>query len=121
MNMFGSLLNRLRMRGEPPEVAPEAPNAPDPVPEDVRQALMRLQGEWAAMQLHWAEVLDKLQAWSNRQSARDRKAAGKALDRLGADEEVPQHQPDIPAHQPTLAETKADLRRRAAALSRGIA
>lgn len=120
-----SALKALRRRSatvEAPEDAPGATISEAPLPDDVHAALRKLQGEMADMQLHWAEVLDKLTAWANRQSARDRQHARRALDQLATDqapEQPPAHQ-DIP-QQHTLAETKADLRRRAAALARGIA
>jgi len=119
--MLERLVNRFRTAGEPPEPSENAPSAPEavpPLPDDIRQALMRLQSEWASMQLHWAEVLDKLQAWSSRQSARDRKAANKGLDRLAQDGEMELQQgPQLDPPAPHI-ETKDELRRRAAALYR---
>lgn len=102
--------------------APGSTIAREPVPDDLRLAVAKLQGDWAEMQLQWAETLDKLQAWANRQSARDRKAAGKALDRLAAEEEqqlVPQAAP-TPDIAPSPADVKAELRQRVARM-RGMA
>lgn len=117
-----SLLNRFRTQSAQARAdstsqdAPETTIPEDPVPDDLRQAVYQLRAEWAAMQLHWSEVLDKLAAWSARQSARDRKAANKGLDRLAQEEvqEGPQLQESAAQH----VETKDELRRRAAALYR---
>lgn len=116
--MFQKLLNRLRTLREPveaPEDAPESPISEPPLPDDIRQAMMQLRGEWADMQLHWSEVLDKLQAWAQRQSARDRKHANRSLDRLSQEEEAPAApSPDIAPQSPV--DVKAELRRRVAAM-----
>lgn len=121
--MLQRLLNRFRTRPAPEPASEDAPGTtiPNPaLPDDVHMALAKLQGDWAEMQLQWAEVLDKLQGWANRQSARDRKAASKALDRLAQDEasaeaisQVPTSPPDI---EPTIADQKAELRRRVASM-----
>lgn len=125
MGLWDKLTNGWRTPAEPETAsqdAPQAPIGPDPLPDDLRQAVMVMQGQWADMQLHWAEVLDKLTAWSNRQSARDRKAANKSLDRLAQDEAgeaSPAPHLDNPISQlPSMADQKAELRRRVAALQR---
>lgn len=114
------LLNRLRTIPEPDSASQDAPGEAieqHPLPDDLRQALYQLRAEWAEMQLHWSEVLDKLQAWSARQSARDRKAANKGLDRLAQTEEIEQPGPQLQQGEAHV-ETKDELRRRAAALYR---
>jgi len=73
-----ALLQRLAQGFPPSEVAPQAPNAPDPVgndlltPDDLLSAVQAAKSEIALLRLEWAEVLDKITAWANRQAARDR-------------------------------------------------
>lgn len=118
------LLFAKRLLGRTPkalEVAPEAPIAPDPVADDLRFQMDRLKAEWAELQLHWAEVLDKITAWANRQAARDRKAFGKSMGRLvereGPDDGVDQAEGTARPEAP-MQDIKADLRRRVAAMGR---
>jgi hypothetical protein len=61
------------------------------------------------MRLEWAEVLDKLTAWTNRQSARDAKYLKVGLQKITQDDPGT----TIPAEgDPTTAPTKAELRSR---------
>lgn len=115
------LLNRFRTVAAQESASQDAPGdtiEQHPLPDDLRQALYQVRGEWAEMQLHWSEVLDKLQAWSARQSARDRKAANKGLDRLAQEDQVQQLEASPQLLEQPHVETKDELRRRAAALYR---
>lgn len=111
--MLKALRNWLRTDEEPSQVAPEPTNVPDPVGDDLRFQVDRLRAEWAELQLHWAEVLDKITAWSNRQAARDRKLLGKSMKHLEEQElereSIPAQLTDVPP-----ADVKAELRRRVA-------
>lgn len=69
------------------------------------------------MRLEWAEVLDKLTAWTNRQSARDAKYLKVGLAKIAQDAPEPTNDEEA-EESPTL--TKADLRRRLRAQNGGI-
>lgn len=118
MRQIGELVAFLR--GKVREDAPQAPIAPDPIQDDLRFQVDRLRAEWNELQLHWAEVLDKITAWSNRQAARDRKAFGKSMSRLAEGTDAPAEVPGYIGEPPSIspADTKQELRRRAAALYR---
>jgi hypothetical protein len=74
---------------EPQMAHQEARSGPIPVPpdqdeggesnDDQEARLERLVSEFALLRMEWAEVLDKITAWANRQAARDRVAFRKAL------------------------------------------
>lgn len=106
----------LRTPEKASEVAPEPTNAPDPVGDDLRFQVDRLRAEWAELQLHWAEVLDKITAWSNRQAARDRKAFGKSMGRLAEEDLGTELLQASPPETPV--DVKAELRRRVANMGR---
>ena len=118
--MLKALQKWLRTGEKPAQDAPQPTIAPDPVGDDLRFQVDRLRAEWAELQLHWAEVLDKITAWSNRQAARDRKAFGKSMSKLEEGPEQPQEfGPPTLTEQPP-ADVKAELRRRVANLRRGV-
>jgi hypothetical protein len=106
-----------------PEVSEVAP-----VLGELADAVNALHSQMTLLRLEWTEVLDKLNAWTNRQSARDRIATKKRLERMSDDgqeleEELPApHQAserkELPpngegnAHPPTVQgyrHPKADL------------
>jgi len=72
--------------------------------------------ELELVRLEWAEVLDKITAWTARQSARDAKAAKRNLSQMV---EEPPGDPngEPPVHSPTL--TKIELRRAISARNGG--
>lgn len=59
--------------------------APDLV--ELAKAVNHIRSEMMLLRLEWAEVIDKLTAWSNRQAARDRVRAKKNLDRMNDDDD----------------------------------
>jgi hypothetical protein len=82
-----------RNRQQTPSIAPE--NASDrtqePPPDDdeiagsIQAQLSQLTSDLAGLRLEWAEVLDKLNRWASRQSARERRRAVAQLDHLSGD------------------------------------
>lgn len=84
--------------------------------DELERQVARLSSQLADVQLAWAETLDKLQAWANRQATRDRRSLGRNLDAAESIPEAPQHaqEPAGSAAPPT----KAELRARLAALQR---
>lgn len=97
-------------------------DAPNPAPltgaelsrvDDLERKLARIEAQFADLQLSWAETLDKLSAWANRQATRDRRALQQ---RLEPDPEPVEETPP-PAAAPA-APSKAELRARLAALQR---
>lgn len=102
---------------------------PDPTVASLQAELDRLRAQVADVQLQWAEVLDKIAAWGNRQAARDRARVRDALKAPQSDEELvtdptggdegERGSAGLPAPaNGTGGETKADLWARARA--RGI-
>jgi hypothetical protein len=63
------------------------------------------------LRLEWSEVLDKLQAWTNRQTARDARRVKSGLSALEQPAEVAEQEQQTTDQQPI---TKAELRRRLA-------
>lgn len=61
----------------------------DPEEEGPQRSLeaqiAELRGEFAVVRLEWAEVLDKVTAWANRQAARDRVMLKQRLDQMNAE------------------------------------
>lgn len=57
----------------------EASQSPPPASSAQEATLEHLVSEFALLRMEWAEVLDKITAWANRQAARDRVAFRKAL------------------------------------------
>lgn len=82
-------------------------------PKRLEERVAALEAEQIGMQLAWAEVLDKITAWGNRQAARDRARVKAVLSE--SPEDAPettnggQPSPMVPPGDP-----KAELRRRAA-------
>lgn len=82
---------------------------------DLGSRLSRLESQMTTVMLQWTETLDKLQAWTNRQNARDAKRAQLGLMRLA---EAPETHEDAPgtanaaAPVSDMAEIKKQLRRR---------
>lgn len=88
--------------------------------------LQQIAADNAELRIEWAEVLDKLQAWANRQTARDTKRVKRTLG------EAADGPPDDPAPQgeqiprpvgeqrfQNRPDAKFELRRRAALLRNG--
>lgn len=97
-------------------------DAPNPAPltgaelsrvDDLERKLARIEAQFADLQLSWAETLDKLSAWANRQATRDRRALQQRL------EPEPESIEEAPPPQAApAAPSKAELRARLAALQR---
>lgn len=73
---------------EAPATREDAPRATSGEPDgvevppdfaDLPRAVFELKSEVTLLRMEWAEVLDKITAWANRQAARDRVAFKKAL------------------------------------------
>jgi hypothetical protein len=130
--MLRQLRNAIRSAWPSTETLDVAPQATIAEPSDLDPAnilharliatereLTHIRSEFAQLQLHWAEVLDKLTAWAQRQATRDRR---KMQTMLKEDDEQPEQleAPQPPPRELSLAEQKQELRRRAAHM-RGIA
>lgn len=78
-------------------------------------ALLDVRKEFDELNLEWAGVLSKIKRWANREAARTRHDAEKALDQI--------HEPAAPAEpvqvQDVRAMTKAQLRQLAHSLKNG--
>jgi len=107
-------LNWLQKAPPPPPRPPEAPDSDLGTRLDAVEKTLR---EVQLMRLEWAEVLDKLTAWTNRQSARDAKYLKVGLQKIAQD--APESTNDGEA-VPTPTPTKQDLRRALQARMRGI-
>jgi hypothetical protein len=88
--------------------------------------LQQIAADNAELRLEWAEVLDKLQSWANRQTARDSKRVKTALTKATeTDQDSEPAGEALPVRPPAdqrsyrLPEGKAELRRRAAMLRNG--
>lgn len=78
--------NRQRTPSKPPPDAPGLDaDAPDDEPGSVQAQLSQLTSDLAGLRLEWAEVLDKINRWASRQSARERRRAVAQLDGLNGD------------------------------------
>lgn len=97
---------------EPPPVVPY------PTLSELAAALNGHHRELAQLRLEWAETLDKMTAWANRQAARDRVRIKHSMDTVEANESEPEPAPSpqlpmFPAngHEPpaTGRHPKADL------------
>lgn len=84
--------------------------------DGLEREVARLGAQLADIQLAWAETLDKLTAWANRQATRDRRTLGRKLEDTGESFEGPQHVQEAPAS--AAPPTKAELRARLAAMQR---
>lgn len=102
------------MRNPFKRAAKPAPPAPHPstadVLADVDARLSKLEGQLTTLRMEWAEVLDKINAWASRQAARDRRAAGKALE-ASLNDDPPAD--GVQGTPPTGPVSKDELRRRA--------
>lgn len=63
----------------------EPPPDDDEVASSISAQLSQLTSDLAGLRLEWAEVLDKLNRWASRQSARERRRAVAQLDQLSGD------------------------------------
>lgn len=63
----------------------EPPPDDDAIASSIQAQLSQLTSDLAGLRLEWAEVLDKLNRWASRQSARERRRAVAQLDQLSGD------------------------------------
>lgn len=100
------------LKRAPPAPSPTA-QAPDsgslPVLAARVAELEKMLRDLTMLRLEWSEVLDKLQAWTNRQTARDARRVKSGLSTLEAPEAIQSDDPPPDQQQPM---TKAELRRR---------
>lgn len=75
--------NRQRTPSEQPQDAPSA--ALSTQIAELTAQVSQLTSDLAGIRLEWAETLDKLNRWSSRQSARQRRETHQNLDHLAAD------------------------------------
>jgi hypothetical protein len=77
---------RTQRAADPLETAvPPSETLPPAVAQPIAARLTDLEAQVSQLQLAWSETLDKLTAWGNRQAARERRRADRALDQLGGD------------------------------------
>jgi hypothetical protein len=109
--------NKQAPTSQPPEHAPTAPQEPS---EPLAAQLSHLTADVAALRLEWSEVLDKLNRWAKRQTARDRRQVHGQLDELG--QEGPEIAEDAPGatngHHPAPGSPEARMAAKAALRSR---
>jgi hypothetical protein len=106
--------------------APTSQPAPTPTapasewPNPLAAQLSQLTADLSALRLEWSEVLDKLNRWTKRQSARDRREVNSGLAHLG--EDGPEMAEDAPGatngHDPAPGSPEARLAAKAALRSR---
>jgi hypothetical protein len=86
--------NRQQTPSHAPEntIAPSQESPPDEeeLANSLSVRLSQLESDLAGLRLEWAEVLDKLNRWASRQSARERRRAVAQLDELGDGPEIAQ-------------------------------
>lgn len=100
---------------------PPTPTAPaSEWPNPLAAQLSQLTADVSALRLEWSEVLDKLNRWTKRQSARDRREVSAGLELLG--ENGPEMAEDGPGatngHDPAPGTPEARMVAKAALRSR---
>lgn len=72
-------------RANPAPDGSEVEDAENEPQRSLEAQIAELRGEFAVVRLEWAEVLDKVTAWANRQAARDRVMLKQRLDAMNAE------------------------------------